>query len=112
MKCGSIFFLNPFALLDAALSYPSNRYLALILFSIIFSSCAEPPTPAPLNMAVVDIPKPEKTQQVQPPETMPTATAAHQPNAESLNASIWVPPYLAETMGGSLEEPLKGLIVS
>jgi hypothetical protein len=42
--------------------------------------------------------------------TMPTATAM--PNANTIPVSIWVPPYLAETMGTALEEPLRGLFVS
>jgi poly-gamma-glutamate synthesis protein (capsule biosynthesis protein) len=34
------------------------------------------------------------------------------PNAEVIDVAVWVPPYLAETMGGALEDPLRGLFVS
>jgi len=34
------------------------------------------------------------------------------PNANNLQVSIWTPPYLAETLGGALEDPLRGLFVS
>lgn len=34
------------------------------------------------------------------------------PNAEVINVAIWVPPYLAETLGAVLEDPLRDLLVS
>ena len=91
-------------------SHPPKRYFVLILFVLLFSSCTTPTTPAPLNMAVVDIPKPDRTQPAQSTHAIPTST--YQPNAQIINASIWVPPYLAETLAGSLEDPLQGLFVS
>ena len=33
------------------------------------------------------------------------------PNARTIDVAVWVPPYLAETMGPALEEPLRGLFV-
>jgi hypothetical protein len=34
------------------------------------------------------------------------------PNAGTIPVAIWVPPYLSETMGSALEDPLRGLFVS
>jgi len=34
------------------------------------------------------------------------------PNANVINVAIWVPSYLSETMGGALDDPLRGLFVS
>jgi len=34
------------------------------------------------------------------------------PNAEVINIGIWVPPYIAETLGGTLDESLQSLYVS
>ena len=61
-------------------------------------------------MAFFDIPKPGRTQESQPTQANPTAT--YLPNAEIINVSIWVPPYLAETLGGALQDPLRGMFVS
>ena len=61
-------------------------------------------------MAPVYIPKPGLTQITpEPTQTIPTATSM--PNAPTLNVSIWVPPYLDQTMGAAVEEPLRGLFV-
>lgn len=61
------------------------------------------------NMAFVDIPKPGRTPQALTSPTIPTAT--YIPNANIIKVSIWVPPYLAETLGGALSDPLRGLFV-
>ncbi len=34
------------------------------------------------------------------------------PNTQVINVAIWVPPYLSETLGGALEDPLRGLFVN
>jgi len=64
-------------------------------------------------MAFVDIPKPERKQEA--PLSQATSTAVSTildiPTAETINVSIWVPPYLAESLGGTLEDPLKALFV-
>jgi hypothetical protein len=87
------------------------RYSVLLLIcTLIFSSCAPPPTPAPINMAFVDIPKPEKDQEVTTPQVIPTAT--YVPSARIIEVAIWAPPYLAETFGGALDDALRGLVVS
>ena len=44
------------------------------------------------------------------PLSIPTPTAI--PNADIIAVSIWAPPYLSETLDGSLEEPLRRLFVS
>ena len=65
-------------------------------------------------MAVVHIPKPDPKHETpsasQAIQAIPTAT--YMPNAEIIKVAIWVPPYLAETLGGALEDPLRGLFVS
>ena len=64
-------------------------------------------------MAPVQIPKPGTTQPALPtPTTLALPTATFLPNAVTLDVSIWVPPYLSETMGEGLEDPLRGLFVS
>ncbi|HEX2989239.1 MAG TPA: hypothetical protein VHO49_01115, partial [Anaerolineales bacterium] len=91
--------------------------LVLLLCALLLSSCASvyagPATPTPANMAPVHVPKPGTTQPVLTlPATPALPTATFLPNAETLQVSIWVPPYLSETMGEALEEPLRGLFVS
>ena len=61
-------------------------------------------------MAPVFIPKPGLTQEI-PSTAIPLPTATYLPNAMTLNVSIWVPPYLAETIGETLDESLRGLFV-
>jgi poly-gamma-glutamate synthesis protein (capsule biosynthesis protein) len=80
----------------------------LMIWALIFSSCAAPATPAPINMAFVDIPKPTKNQEV--PTVLPTAT--YIPSATVIEVAIWAPPYLAETLGGALPDSLRGLLVN
>jgi hypothetical protein len=82
----------------------------LLICMLIFSSCAGPATPAPINMAFVDIPKPEKDQEIPTPQVVPTAT--YIPSATIIHVAIWAPPYLAETFGGALDGPLRELFVS
>jgi poly-gamma-glutamate capsule biosynthesis protein CapA/YwtB (metallophosphatase superfamily) len=90
-------------------NYRSKRHCLVILCALIFSSCATPATPTPPNMAFVDIPKPERTPQALTAEVNPTALTIATP--QILKVSIWVPPYLAETLGGAVEDPLRGLFV-
>jgi capsule synthesis protein PGA_cap len=88
--------------------------LVLILCTLVISSCSEPATPTPSNMALVHIAKAGLQQETpsapQPISSLPTAT--YLPNADIIDVSIWVPPYLAETFGGALEDPLRALFVS
>ena len=57
------------------------------------------------------IPKPGMAQQsLSAPPASPTAALI--PNAGIIDVAVWVPPYLVETMGGALEEPLRGLFMS
>lgn len=68
-------------------------------------------------MALVNIPKPGMTQVfVSPtPEIVSTSpsipTATNMPNAQTMSVLIWVPSYIDQTMGGALEEALRGLFV-
>jgi hypothetical protein len=61
-------------------------------------------------MAFADIAKPERKQEAQPSPANPTAT--YLPTSQIIDVSIWVPPYLAETLGGALQDPLRALFVS
>ncbi len=62
------------------------------------------------------LPKPGLTQppvQVDPPDSQPIPTAtSSMPNAQTIDISIWAPPYLTETMGTTLDDALRGLFVS
>jgi hypothetical protein len=79
---------------------------------LLLSSCAAPATPVASNWAPMFIPKPGLTQEI-PDSTQPALpTATSMPNAETIQTAIWVPSYLSETMGSTLEEPLRGLFVS
>jgi poly-gamma-glutamate synthesis protein (capsule biosynthesis protein) len=92
------------------IKYMMRHSVSLMICVLIFSSCAAPATPTPVNMAFVDIPKPETTQEISTPQAIPTAT--YIPSAAIIQVSIWVPPYLAETFGAALPDPLRGLFVS
>jgi hypothetical protein len=60
-------------------------------------------------MAFVDIPKPEGTLPAATPQiNHPIQTI---PTPQILKVSLWMPSYLAETLGGSLGDPLRGLFV-
>ncbi len=83
----------------------------LIICALILSSCATPAAPAPVNMARMNIPKPEPNQEI--PSAFPAIpTATYMPNANILQVSIWTPPYLVETLGAALPDPLRGLFVT
>jgi hypothetical protein len=91
-----------------------QRIFTLILCALLFSGCATgigQATPTPPNSAIVFIPKPGLTQEPpSAPQPLPTATSM--PDAETIAVAIWVPPYLAETLGGALDDPLRSLFVS
>lgn len=94
-------------------------YTLFVIFVLLFSSCStvdtEPLPPTPPFMAVVEIPKPQSAPETSPAptENLPAApTPTSMPNAQVLNVAVWMPPYLAESFGASLEAPLRGLFVS
>src|SRR5215212_9341662 len=94
--------------------YIMRHFIIVLLCALIISSCATPAegfrqesTPTPFNMAFVDIPKPGTTPQASISQIIPTATDIS--NINILKVSIWVPLYLAETLGGTLPDPLRGL---
>ena len=100
------------------MNYPRKSYLVVIIYALLFSSCASsyagpatPATPAPANMALVYVPKPAPKQET-PSGSQPIPAATYMPTAAFIKVSIWVPPYLAETLGAALEDPLRGLFVS
>lgn len=86
-----------------------RQSLIALLYALLFTSCAGAATPTPANMAFVEIPKPEGSRETSTLQAIPTATTL--PNAETLRVAIWMPPYLAETRGGTFLEPLKGMFV-
>ena len=61
-------------------------------------------------MALMDIPKPGANQRAPLSQAVPNATSI--PTPQVLQVSLWVPPYLAETLGEALGDPLRGLFVS
>jgi len=91
-------------------NYRNQRYFIPILCALIFSGCAGHATLTESNMAPVDIPKPGPGGETISTQAIPTVTTM--PNAEIVKVAIWVPPYLASTFGGALEDPLRGLFVS
>jgi len=90
---------------DSNVNFRFTRYV-LIVFIFVISSCAAPATPSPANMAFVEIAKPERKQET------PTLTATDIPTPQVLKVSLWAASYIAETVGGSLEDPLRALFVS
>jgi hypothetical protein len=63
-------------------------------------------------MAFADIPKPRPGQETPPvPQVIPTYTFIPNPNTNVLNVVVWVPPYLAETMDGALDNSLRSLFI-
>src|SRR5688572_29592279 len=101
--------------LGRVVNHPLRSYLVMIGCTLLLLSCGSmPATPAPSNMAVVHIPKPDPKSETpsasQSIHANPTAT--YMPNAEIIEVAIWVPPYLADTLGGALDDPLRGLFVS
>jgi len=88
-------------------NHPLRSYLVMIGCTLLLLSCGSmPATPAPSNMAVVHIPKPDPNYET-PSAVQANPTATYMPNAEIIKVAIWVPPYLADTLGGALEDPLR-----
>src|SRR6266545_4553876 len=88
----------------------------VIICALIFSSCVKPAegprqgaTPTPAYMAFFDIAKPNRTREATIPQAIPTATSI--PTPTIIKVSIWVAPYLAETLGGALQDPLRALFI-
>ena len=88
--------------------YIMRHSVIVILCALIFSSCAKPATPTPSNMAFVDIPKPERNQEASTSEAIPNSISI--PSPQVIHVSVWIPPYLAEILGGTLD-PLRALFV-
>lgn len=86
-------------------------FLCVLLLSSCTSSLATPVTPTESNMAPMYIPKAGVTQQI-PSPTQTVATVTNLPNSQTIDVSIWVPPYLAETLGDTLHDSLKGLLAN
>jgi poly-gamma-glutamate synthesis protein (capsule biosynthesis protein) len=90
-------------------SYHPTRYLILTLCALIFASCGTPATPAPSNMAFVDIPKPANSLAGPVPQAISTAVSL--PTPQVMTVSLWIPPYLSNTLGETLGDPLRALLV-
>jgi len=91
-------------------------FFVLSLCALLLSGCAsdnagQTATSTPQFMAVVDIPKPQ-TGLVAPSSSSISPTATYMPNAEVIDVAVWLPPYLAETMGEALDDSLRGLFAS
>lgn len=94
------------------MNHRSNRHYLdciVILCALILSSCATPATPTPSNMAFVEIPKPPRNPESSTSQAIPIATSI--PSPQVIHVSLWVPPSLAEILGGTLD-PLRALFVS
>jgi Bacterial capsule synthesis protein PGA_cap len=87
-------------------NYRVRGYFVVVLVLII-SSCANPVRPDPSN---VDIPSPAP----QPTALIlaPNPTATYIPNIRFIKVSIWMPPYLGETLGVRLEDSWRAYLVS
>jgi hypothetical protein len=90
-------------------NYHPTRYVILILWALIVSNCETPAPPAPSNMAFVDIPKPANNQAGPIPQIISTAISL--PTPQVMTVSLWTPPYLADTLGETLGDPLRALLV-
>ncbi len=85
-----------------------RMYSIVILCAFLLSCCAAPATPAPANMAYAEIPKPTRTSQTSTAISTPVVTSI--PTAQTLEVTIWLPPYLAD-IGATLLAPLQGFFV-
>jgi len=65
-------------------------------------------------MAFVDIPKSQEGVETPSPLAIPSSTSitTNMPNTETMNVSIWVSPYLSETMGDALDDSLRSLFAT
>ncbi|MGE5375233.1 MAG: hypothetical protein ACM3XO_09265, partial [Bacteroidota bacterium] len=90
-----------------------QRSCILFLCVLLIPGCASRGTPpTPFHAAPMRIPKPGLVQATPVTvQALPSATASMS-NAQTIDISIWTPPYLAETLGGALEDPLRELFVS
>ncbi len=107
---------------DNLVNHRIQHHFVLILYVLLLSSCVTrysgPVTPTPpSNMAFVDIPKPHPGEVI--PSTVPSittipviSTATAIQNIDTMGVAVWVPAYLSETMGGALDDSLRGLLVS
>ena len=91
------------------MNYLTQRFFILIVCAFLFSSCVAPAMSAPSNMAFVDIPKPASNQPGLAPQVMSTAISL--PTPQVMTVSLWISPYLANTLGETLGDPLRALLV-
>jgi hypothetical protein len=88
-----------------------KRIFIFVLCLLLVSSCTAPATPTALPYASAYVPKPGVTQQVSL-ATQAAPTATNLPNAQTVAVAVWAPPYLSESMGGALDDALRGLFVN
>ena len=84
-----------------------NSFLTAVVFVFIIASCATPSIP---DASIISVASPEKQPEALAPE--PLATATYIPNTTFVKVAIWMPPYLAETVGGGVQDSFRALSVT
>jgi poly-gamma-glutamate synthesis protein (capsule biosynthesis protein) len=104
---GSVFRAKPkYPFSDILMTFRTNCYLVAMLFALIISNCTKS-APAPASPI-------DATSPLQQPEALvqdSLATATYIPNTTFIKVSVWMPPFLAETVGVGLQDSLKALSV-
>ncbi len=87
------------------MNYLPQRFFIVIVCAFLFSSCDTPATPAPCNMAFVDIPEPANSQAGPATQVIPTAISL--PTPQVMTVSLSIPSlscrYVGEDSGRSAE---------
>lgn len=89
------------------MNYRFHTCLLVIFIILLISGCAAPATP---DSSFVPITTPDV--QPAPSTSVPGPTATYIPNTRFIQLSIWMPPYLAETVGSGMQESLSTYLVS
>ena len=84
-----------------------NSFLTAAVFVFIIASCATPSIP---DASIIAIASPEKQPEALAPASF--ATATYIPNTTFIKLAIWMPPYLAETVGGGIQDSFRALSVT
>jgi hypothetical protein len=84
-----------------------NGSLVVIVLSLLITNCARPAVPDP---SAVSTASPEKQPEALIQIVNPTAT--YIPNTRFIKLSIWMPPYLGETLGIGIQDSWRSYVVS